>query len=438
MMGTNSRISRLFGRFRRDSSGVTTTLIGLALTSMMGLSAMVIDVGSVFVARRALQTSADAAALSGAAVINGPVAGAAITTANNYSATSGKYNSSTARSVTMVSGYPQLRCLTSIGVSRSGSDSSNAFVVRQRTSVPTYFARLFGISQMTVTATSTAALAAGVSKPLEIMMVVDTTGSMNSRDASCGTNVTKLRCAQNGARELMSGISPTASRIGLMVFPPTANATEAAKNYDCSTSSPAIRGYKSAQNGIYDVLPLGNDFKANDSSADLTATSNIVIAMKGGCNNGGMSAVGGVGTYYADAITRAQNRLVATGRADVQRVIILLSDGDATADRYNIDNTANQCRRAINAAAAAKTAGTWVYSIAYDAQTSGCSYDSGSYKNPCKAMRDIASDQTKFFSSDGGSGSCPSVSNPTTNLSGAFAAMAQQFRGTRLLPNNVT
>ncbi len=436
-MGMNSAFLGLLGRFKRDKSGVTAALIGMTMTSMLGLSAMVIDVGNVFVARRALQTSADASALSGAALINGPTAGTAITTASNYSATSGKYNASTVRTVTMVSGFPQLKCLTSIGVSCAGSDNSNAIVVRQRTSVPTYFARLFGISQMTVTATSTAALAAGVTKPLEIMMVVDTTGSMNSGDANCG-GITKLRCAQNGARELMSGISPTASRIGMMVFPPTSNATEAAKNYDCSTSAPAIKNYKSASNGLYDVLALGNDFKANDNSTNLTATSPMVIAMKGGCSNGGMNAVGGVGTYYADAITRAQTQLVATGRTDVQRVIILLSDGDATASSGKIDSTANQCKRAIDAAATAKAAGTWIYSIAYDAQTSGCSYDSGAFKNPCKAMRDIASDPTKFFSSDGGTGTCPSASNPTTNLSGAFTSLAQQFRGTRLLPNSVT
>jgi hypothetical protein len=303
--------------------------------------------------------------------------------------------------------------------------------------VPTYFARLFGISNMYVTATSTAALAAGINRPMEIMMVVDTTASMNSGDGNCG-GITKLRCAQNGARELMNGLSPTASRIGMMVFPPTSNATEAAKNYDCSTSTPAIKNYKSASNGLYDVLALSNSFKANEGDTGLNVTSPMVIAMKGGCANGGMNAVGGVGTFYADAISRAQNQLVATGRADVQRVIILLSDGDATATSSNIDSTSNQCKRAVDAAATAKATGTWIYSIAYDAQTSGCGSDSGVYKNPCKAMQDIASDPTKFFSSDGGTGACPSASNPTTNLTGAFSSLTQQFRGTRLLPNNVT
>jgi hypothetical protein len=136
---------------------------------------------------------------------------------------------------------------------------------------------------------------------MEIMMVVDTTASMNSNDASC-SGITKLRCAQNGARELMNGLSPTASRIGMMVFPPTSNATEAAKNYDCTTSAPTIKNYKSSSNGLYDVLALSNSFKANEGDTGLNVTSPMVIAMKGGCANGGMNAVGGVGTFYADAM----------------------------------------------------------------------------------------------------------------------------------------
>ena len=41
--------------------------------------------------------------------------------------------------------------------------------------------------------------------------------------------------------------------------------------------------------------------------------------------------MGGVGTYYADAITNAQTALVAAARHSTTNVIIVLSDRDAGA-----------------------------------------------------------------------------------------------------------
>jgi hypothetical protein len=434
-------------KLRSDRRGITAAMIGLTLTGTIGLSALVIDIGNTFQVRRSMQASADSAALAGAAQINccSGAAGTAITTARTYSAQAGQYNATSINTVTIPAGYPQLKCLTSIGVSCTGPDSANAIVVRQTSNVPTIFARLFGITSIPVTVTSTASLAGGTSKPLEIMMVLDTTGSMNTSDSSCGQ--TRLGCAQAGARTLLGGVSPSVSRVGLMVYPPTTSASQAAKNFNCSTDTAAIAKYN-ATNPVYSVLGLGNDFRTADDAATLNATSNLSRAFKGGGNGcpQGISAVGGVGTYFADAITAAQSSLVTNGRVSggvpTQRVIILLSDGDAGADASNISAAkyANQCKQAVTAAAAAKAAGTWVYSIAYGAPTSSsssCPTDSPRI-SACSTMQQIASDSTKFYSSQSGGGVCNSAANPTSGLNSIFSSISQTFRGTRLLPNSTT
>jgi hypothetical protein len=105
-----------------------------------------------------------------------------------------------------------------------------------------------------------------------------------------------------------------------------------------------------------------------------------------------------MGTYYADAITAAQAALASSGRATAQKVIILLSDGDASASSSNMPagKYNNQCHEAITAAQAATAAGTWVYTIAYGAATSGsCSTDSPTI-SACSTLQQMASIRRSF------------------------------------------
>jgi len=154
-----------------------------------------------------------------------------------------------------------------------------------------------------------------------------------------------------------------------------------------------------------------------------------------------MSAVGGVGTYYSDAITAAQNDLAANGRAGVQKVIIVLSDGDAssgssymtTAKRYD------QCQQAVDAAAAAKTSGTRIFTIAYGASTSStgsCSTDTP-HISACSAMSQIASSAGDFYSDE--AASCRSDAHRgLTDVVSIFGSIGQQMMAPRLLPDSTT
>jgi hypothetical protein len=424
---------------RRGSVAIMTAGI---LTGAAGLTALSVDVANVARAQRQLQNTADLSAMAGAANIT---AGTAIATANTYSAAASDKNASSGLTVTMASGYPALRCFTSTGVPCSGgSSSANAVVVQQQATVPLYFAPIFGINSVQISATSTAGGGGGKPNALDVMIILDTTASMNTSDSNCSiSNATREDCAVAGVRSLLQGFWPSQDHVGLMLFPGVNNSTSVGYEYDCASSpTPTIVAYNASP--IYKIISLSSDYKTSDTTTTLNTSSNLVKAARGGASGctQGLTAVGGEGTYYADAITAAQTDLTTNGRSGIQKVIILLSDGDASASsskmpsgKYN-----NQCQEAITAAQAATTAGTWVYSIAYGANTSSsssCSTDSP-HISACSTMSSIASDSSKFYSDNsGGSGGCTST-NSASELVNIFNHIGSSVTMPRLLPNNTT
>jgi Flp pilus assembly protein TadG len=424
---------------RRGSVAIMTAGI---LTGAAGLTALSVDVANVARAQRQLQNTADLSAMAGAANIT---AGTAIATANTYSAAASDKNASSGLTVTMASGYPALRCFTSTGVPCSGgSSSANAVVVQQQATVPLYFAPIFGINSVQISATSTAGGGGGKPNALDVMIILDTTASMNTSDSNCSiSNATREDCAVAGVRSLLQGFWPSQDHVGLLLFPGVNNSTSVGYEYDCASSpTPTIVAYNASP--IYKIISLSSDYKTSDTTTTLNTSSNLVKAARGGASGctQGLTAVGGEGTYYADAITAAQTDLTTNGRSGIQKVIILLSDGDASASsskmpsgKYN-----NQCQEAITAAQAATTAGTWVYSIAYGANTSSsssCSTDSP-HISACSTMSSIASDSSKFYSDNsGGSGGCTST-NSASELVDIFNHVGSSVTMPRLLPNNIT
>jgi hypothetical protein len=247
-----------------------------------------------------------------------------------------------------------------------------------------------------------------------------------------------------GARVLMNQLAPSVDQIGMMVFPGLTNTSQAKYDYDCSsTTHPAIAKYSASP--VYQVVPLSSNYRTSNTATTLNPSSNLVLAAQGGgsgCSQG-LDAVGGVKTYFADAITAAQNALVTNGTPDAQNVIILLSDGDANALTPNIAATkaTNECHAAIGAAQTAAAAGTWVYSLAYGAVTMGkpdhCGTDSPSI-TPCQTMQQIASDPTKFYSDsqNAKTGACSAGTQSISDLVSVFKSVAVSLLPPRLLPNS--
>jgi hypothetical protein len=177
----------------------------------------------------------------------------------------------------------------------------------------------------------------------------------------------------------------------------------------------------------------------------LNTTSNIVRAVGVGGTGcaAGLSAVGGKGTFYADAMTAAQNALAASGRPNATKAIILLTDGDASASSQYMVATkvTNQCRQAIAAANAATQAGTLVYTIAYGADnsaSSSCLTDSPAI-SACATLQQMASSPSKFFSDTiGGTSACGSTANAISNMTSTLSAIGADLSIPRLVPDNTT
>jgi hypothetical protein len=162
-------------------------------------------------------------------------------------------------------------------------------------------------------------------------------------------------------------------------------------------------------------------------------------------------------------------------QTQTQDIMIILTDGDAEATDVdlgyfnqttgaatnNMNSTGSyasyksECHQAI-AAALKATNGTYpttevdsetvpdtiVYGVAYGAEASGCSTDSG--LEPCDTIREMSSsynwspstDQTFFsdYTSSGSTSTCISNSHPSTSISSIFQQIALTLSIARLIP----
>ena len=337
--------SRTLRNFWSDQRGVSAVVVGLMIPVLVGLAGFTVDVGHLALVQKKLQASADAAALAGAYNIPNSTA---ITTTRSYSAGSGDNNALTGGvTATMVTGYPSLKCLTTTNVACAGTElagGANAVEVQEQAAVPMWFAPVLGFaSTYTLTATSTASARGGLGQALNVMIILDTTNSMQtSTDNSCGlgANATREQCALAGVQTLLSGLNPALDYVGLMAFPGLQNTSEASKDFTCGESIPSSGTQTYGNAPIYQIVGLGNNFKTSSSAKTLNASSSIVAAVgDAGCNSG-VSAPGGQGTYYAEAINAAQAALVAlssTQSPPSQNVIVFLSDGGANTTKAETD-----------------------------------------------------------------------------------------------------
>jgi Flp pilus assembly protein TadG len=423
-----------------DRRGSVAIIVGIAMIAVIGICAVVVDMAYVYSVHRQLQSATDQAALAGAQRVYDS---AAVSAANEYSATVGNKNVNAGVTVTMASGYPQVKCLTSTGIPCGGSPSGNAVKVVQTATVPVFFARIFGKNTVTITTEATASAAGNQPKPYNIVMIIDTTGSMSSTDANCSiSGASRLTCAKAGAKQLLSGMLPSMDKVALLTFPGLSNtSSNIAKQYNCNSDSPTVAAYNASPQ--YTVLSLSSDYRTSDTTTGLVNTSNLVRAFGGGgtgCTQG-MSNPGGVGTFIADTIAAGQAILTANSATGVQNVMIVLSDGDSQASSSNLPTGkfANQCAQAVTQADAAAAAGTWVYSVAYGAPTTSGSSGSCPNDSPavsaCTTMQNIASDSSKFYASGG---TCASTANPISDLVAIFGRIQSSLTSPRLLPDSTT
>jgi len=340
-------VSRLRHRVQSED-GQVIVLIVLFMLVMLGFCALCLDVGHAYLAQRRLQSAADAAALAGAQELPD------VTSATTYANTYGSNGNNAPSGLDSSSITVTTRCIASV----PGCAPSNAVVVKETGVINTTFAKLLGVPTITVHASATACSPCG-ERPLDVMLVLDRTGSMctNSAgqpDPAC----TDMENARAGMKTFLGLMNPALDHVGLAVLPPASSmATKCDK-------PPNTASYDDP-NAPYVLVPLSSDYK---TGTDLNTSSNLVSTIKCVQANGN--------TAYANAIDAAQAEIVKDGRPGTIKIIVLLSDGAAnTGPLYYPASSPyllTPCHQGITSSQAAHAAGTSVYSIGYDVGHDRC------------------------------------------------------------------
>ena len=398
-------------RLRGSQSGQVIVMFAVCLVMVLGAAALVIDVGYAYYVKRQLQASADAAALAGAQSLPDPATASA--TAFQYGGGDGGKNEN--GTVPPVTTKVTTKC-----VSVAPCNPVNAIVVEQSAVVPTHFAKLLGLDAFHVDVKATACSPCGA-RPLDIMLVLDRTGSMcQDSNGNTQSGCPDLANAKQGVRDFIAFMDPTIDKIGLAVFPPAAS-----QSAPCST--PDAGDYDSSS-APYVLAQLAQDYKtgtALNESSRLVSTVNCLKA------NGT--------TAYATAIEKAQAELDARGRSNAADIIVFFSDGAANYGPSYYSNTSpyrrQPCRQGVTSAGASKARGTTIYSIGYDLNALGgganvCKSYSGSLESPAitayQAIQGIASGTDKFFNQ-------PSAGELQT----IYTQIAAEISGARLIDDGL-
>ena len=121
----------------RDERGQSVVLAVMMLTALLGMAALVLDAGSWFRARRAVQQTSDAAALAGVQALPGDTA-----TAQSLALTYAGKNGGGVASADITF--------------ESGVRSADTIVVTARQTAPGFFSKIFGLNSVNVSATAKA------------------------------------------------------------------------------------------------------------------------------------------------------------------------------------------------------------------------------------------------------------------------------------------
>lgn len=141
----------IFSRFRRDRRGGVTIIMAGSLVTLLTVTALAVDVGSLYVAKRSLQGTADAAALAAVDVPSSQTAAAQLTIASS--------TSKTAQVTSLTPGaYTPNAALAASARFVANATPANAATLTLVQDVPVYFSGVFtGRRTVRIATTATAA-----------------------------------------------------------------------------------------------------------------------------------------------------------------------------------------------------------------------------------------------------------------------------------------
>ncbi|KPK47800.1 MAG: hypothetical protein AMJ77_01940 [Dehalococcoidia bacterium SM23_28_2] len=383
--------------FWRQEFGQGLVLGTLAMIVVLSLCALVLDVGMFLHEKRELQKAVDAAAL--AAAQNLPESWPdAETDASEWLAKNG-IDTSDGDSVDI-----SFTCTSEYDIACDpAADRWDTIVVRAERNVPLNFAPLMGLDNITVSATAGGCqglCGASPFVPVDVMMVLDRTGSMDDGD---------MANAKQGAKAILSVFDEDYQRVGLATIGPAKDTSDCqGEPYHCFLwwCNPPLP-YPNLPDSRWVTTHLSDDFQNPDGSPD--ESSSLV-------SNISCLQTSQTGTDLGDPLWAAAEELQANGRPGEKWGIVFLSDGaanqaeDAQQGSCGSEpDSYDPCEYAIQKAQDAKDLGIEIYVIGYGVDDpmigSRCECDRGAWEDAeaRDVLQAMATDEYHYFEEPKGS-----------------------------------
>lgn len=321
-------------RNRHDNEhGVVAVWVALTMVVLLGFAGWAIDFSHWNDERAHMQKAADAAALAGAVYLPDDPAGAV----------------AAAKSLAAKNGYAS-------GVSATVLTNTNQLRVTINESVDNYFAQVIGVGPASLSKRAVSEYESP--KPLDIVLILDRTGSMRNPVVD---GKTPLQNVQEATRAVLGFLNPKNESIALGVLGPSAMLTA------CSGANAGAFGVYSGSDvttpgATWIAAPFPGAAPANDyQNADGTLNLGSQLVKTVNCLGYGNF------TDLGDPVLAATTYLNTYGRPGAKRGIILMTDGAA-----NRPVGAQPCQYAENAAATAKAAGIQVLTIGFLSNSNKC------------------------------------------------------------------
>jgi hypothetical protein len=315
---------------RRDppERGQVLILWILVFTVILVMGAIVVDVGLWLTERRRAQLAADFAALAAASELR-----------NSASAAEARGLEFAARN-----GFENVPNEVEVDVNTPYNGDPDMVEVTIKQGSPMLFAGIFDAGAFDIGARSVGRLGSGEAEPLDLVIILDRTQTMNGAP---------LTNAKEAAKQALTIFDDSLQHIALGVI------AASHPSSPCAAQDP----------GLWISVPLsqGTDYRNDDGTLNLSSE----LVKRIDC----LTVSTNIGTDLGSPITAAADEL-KNGRSNVKKAIILLTDGQANHPDPDGCNYANQ------QATAAKNQGVEIYTIGFGVSGITCNEDtSGPYKN---------------------------------------------------------
>ncbi|HEY7668362.1 MAG TPA: TadE/TadG family type IV pilus assembly protein [Actinomycetota bacterium] len=411
-----------------DQRGAVAVLFALTLIVIFAAVAFVIDISRLYHARQVLQNAVDLGALAGAAEL--PAADAAAgtaaeTIARRVAIANAPQLASTAtltvtfrcivgdRDQNSVPdpGEVPFVCGPSAGTWAANTwtykgarashvcnpfagDKCNTIRLQTSESVDYFFAPVIGINNGntgSVSASSCKGACGAPAIPLDIVMVLDRTGSMTAAD------ITNMK---NAANSILGFYDSSQQWMGLVALPYGQSGNK------CVVNNP--QNYPDSNYQDWQVVPLSNNYTRADGTVNTASQlyQGINCLQRAGSptvNVNGRNQTSAGHTNLGDPLDAARDMLRLQGRADVPDIIIFETDGQA-----NQPNGLQPCNYLNSKANIAKAAGQTIFTIAFglDNPPVRCTFDtSGTFRNAYATLNIAAAATDSTDDLPGGCGS---------------------------------